>query len=381
MSLKVALLAAVCLSGACASFASKADYRAYRTVVLAEDEQARVLATRSYVEAHPDGRWFEELSAERDAAERPLFEGAGDAEDLRFYLQAYPEGAYASQARTRLSALSSVADSRSSEDRTRRGVLASRAAEAAEARRLWGSRAVSYWTRILLGVEAWNLPLSEVAAQNEDFDEAFASPPRPRCGPAECIKFYQLDYVVPVPGRSRLDRTLRLLLRLRLTEGRLTRAEMLMPSFGFSRWYELENREPVLDEDAVQRSEVTEWALARIVPLVRSLVPAAATIDVVAEPVDPPTVRAPNQPDEGAGAIPGGSATGEDLDESVTGSGDEGVDLSSGSMVLPLALQGLQAGDVQVVVFAASPDDEGPRYDGLFIEFRPGENPAAPSEE
>ena len=277
--------------------------------------------------------------------------------------------------------LSSVEESRSTEDATRRGVLAGRAAEAAEARRLWGSRAVSYWTRILLGVERWNAPLAEVAAGNEDFDEAFGSPPRPRCVAAECIKFYQLDYAIPVPGRSRLDRTLRLLLRLRLTEGRLTRAEMLLPNFGFSRWYELENRVPVYDEDTVQRGEVNEWALARIVPLVRSLAPEAATIDVVAEPVDPPSVRAPNQPDEGAGAIPGGSTEGLELDESLTGSGDEGVDLSAGSMVLPLALQGLQAGDVRVVVFAASPDDEGPRYDGLFIEFRPDENPAAPTGE
>ena len=175
------LAAALLLLGACASFASKADYRAYRAVALAEDDRARTLATRDYVTAHPEGRWFTELNAERDAAERPLFEGAGDASDLRFYLEAYPEGRYASQARTRLSALSSVAESRSSEDQTRRGVLASRAAEAAEARRLWGSRAVSYWTRILLGVERWGSPLGEVAAGNEDFDEAFGSPPRPRC--------------------------------------------------------------------------------------------------------------------------------------------------------------------------------------------------------
>ncbi|MEM1415676.1 MAG: hypothetical protein AAGH15_12285 [Myxococcota bacterium] len=359
------------LLGACASLASKADYRAYRQVALAEDERARMLATRDYVEAHPDGEWYPELRAERDAAERPLFEGAGDADGLRFYLEAYPNGRYAPQARTRLSALSSVAASRSTEDATRRGVLADRAAAAAEERRLWGTRAVTYWSRVLLSIDGWGSPISEVAAGDEDFDQAFGSPPRPRCSSSECIKFYQLDYAIPVPGRSRLDRTIRLLLRLRLTDGKLTRAELLMPSFGFSRWYELENREPVYDEDTVQRTEVTEWALQRIVPIIRSLVPDAATIDVVPEPVDPPTVRAPNQPDEGAGAIPGGAEDDVALDESVTGSGDDGVDLSAGSMVLPIPLQGLRAGDVQVVVFAASPDDEGPAYDGMIIELVP----------
>ena len=39
------------------------------------------------------------------------------------------------------------------------------------------------------------------------------------------------------------------------------------------------------------------------------------------------------------------------------------------TLVLPIALQGFQAGPLRVVVFGASDDDDGPAYDGLFIEY------------
>jgi len=53
-------------------------------------------------------------------------------------------------------------------------------------------------------------------------------------------------------------------LRLRMREGKLERAELLMPSQGFSRWYELENRKVVASGDVEARKQAVAWALERL---------------------------------------------------------------------------------------------------------------------
>lgn len=368
-------LTAVLLGGAltagCAAFAGKADYRAYRQVELAQDDQARTEAMAEYVREHPDGKWSDEIRAEREQAEPGLFEASKSSrEGLAFYLRVYPEGQFNDQARQRLAALEAVAGSRQAGEKAAQGVRQERRTQTLEERRQWGSKAVSYWARTLLGVSNWGSSIGEVAGNNAEFNRAFSTAPRPRCSREECIKFYQLGFAIPVPGRTRIDRTLRMMLRLRF-DGRnqkLIRAELLMPERGFSRWFELETQQFSEDADPEQRQQAIDWALQRIVPIVREIAPDATGIDVVPEPIDPPRVRAPNQPDPGASAIPGedtGDAPTQAPEQAETTEAPE----SEGTMVLPLALQGLQIRNIRVVVFAAADDDEGPAYDGLFLEL------------
>ena len=87
--------------------------------------------------------------------------------------------------------------------------------EALAERREWASQAISFWTRILLEVERWGEPIGDVAAANEDFDDAFRGAPPARCSNSECIKYYHLDFAVPVPGQTRIERAIELVLRLR----------------------------------------------------------------------------------------------------------------------------------------------------------------------
>ncbi|MCB9635118.1 MAG: hypothetical protein H6721_23580 [Sandaracinus sp.] len=382
--MRLALLLPVCLG--CAAFAGKTDYRDYRTIQLADDESARNRAMSAYLAAHPDGQWAADVRAEYEAEEALLFEdNKSTVEGLTFYLEVYPEGRFAEQARARIEALAVVARSRREDADATRDVQRERREEQLEARRTWASQAVSYWSRILLGVTRWGSPIGEVAASSPEFDRAFGAAPRPRCSPQECIKFYQLDFAIPVPGQTRVERTIRMLLRLHLREQRLVRAEMLMPNRGFSRWYELENQTFVIDEDPTARQEAIEWALGRVVPIVREIVPEAAGIDVVPEPIDPPRVRAPNQPDPGASQLPGETAA-------AGGSGEpaaptELVEPPTGELVLPLALQGLRTaipgegatGNLRIVVFAAADEDTGDAYDGLFLELEEPEPVTPPA--
>ncbi len=364
----------VALSTGCAIFASKGDYRDYRTVEQADDERARQVAMAAYLRAHPDGQWADEIRAEREQQELALYEANKSTVDgLTYYLHVYPEGRYVAPARQRLAALESVAGSRRAGEEAAQDVRRERRQEVLEARRQWATKAITFWSRILLGVEHWGQPIAEVARANAEFNRAFGAAPRPRCSQTECIKFYQLDFALPVPGRTRIDRSLRILLRLKLDEGKLTRAEMLLPSRGFSRWYELEEQQFIEDADPEQRQHAIDWALNKIIPTIRNIVPSATGIDVVAEPIEPPTVRAPNQPDPGASSVPG-EAPEDSAPEAQLPAADADQPPpaeSSGELVLPLALQGLRTENLRVVVFAAADDDEGPAYDGLFLEYVP----------
>jgi hypothetical protein len=269
------------------------------------------------------------------------------------------------------------------------------------------TRASQFWTRTMIGITNWGQPIARVARRNPEFSQAFGANPPPRCSREECIKFYQAGFAIPVPGSTRIERKLELFLRLRMRNSDVYRAELLLPNKGFSRWYEQENRTLVIDEDPEMRQQAINWAIERIMPAIREVAPNAQQIMVVPEPIDPPTLRAPNQPDPGAGfdtpaptpetpeqpqsadqpsspAPQEGAGRGGGLDDLLRRAvGDEGEqggttpapepeppppDVEPESMVLPIALDGFKVGDVRIVIFAAAAEDYGAAYDGLFIE-------------
>ena len=336
---------AVFLLAGCATVAGRDDYADYRAVRLADGADGRRRAIARYLQEHPAGHWSEDLRAEHRAAETGLYdENKSTAAGLRSYLELYPEGRFAAEARERLAALESVRQNRQREADTDQEVHRERREQALQDRREWASDAIAFWTRTLLGVQRWGEPIGDVAAANADFDDAFRGAPPARCSTTECIKFYELEFAVPVPGQTRIERTMRLVLRLRFEgeDRRLVRAEMLMPDRGFSRWYELAKTEFLETADPEQRQHSIDWALERLIPWVRERAPQARGVDVVPEPIDEPSVDA-----AGDAVAPTEGET---------------------DLVLPLALQGLRTeSGLEIVVFAAADDDTGPAYDGFFI--------------
>ncbi len=401
-------LAGVSALAGCALFASKVEYADYREVRMAEDRDAKLVAMHRYVSEHPSGVWHKQVQAERVRLEPEVWEESRSSrEGLELYLAAFPDGPHAAEARPRLAALQTVEGRREDEAEAAREVERQRREALEERRRTWLTRAMQFWTRTMTGISNWGSPIPEVARRNPAFSRAFGQEPRPRCSREECIKFYQSSYAIPVPGSTRIDRTVELLLRLRMQEGRVERAEMLLPNKGFSRWFEQENRTIVVDEDPTQRQQAIEWAIERILPAVREVAPNAEALDVVPEPIDPPTVRAPNQADPGASRAPGDAPEeaeeteqageqaqpqgeprerqgGGELDDLLRrAAGDDGEEQGQPepepepapepepepeSMVLPIALQGFRAGGVRIVIFAAAAEDYGAAYDGVFIE-------------
>jgi hypothetical protein len=269
-----ALAIALVALQACAAFTSRSDYLDYRALRLAPDQDAKLVAMQRYVARHPDGRWVDQVQRERKASDRAAFEaGKSTRAGIELYLTAFPDGEFADQARSRLSAIAAI-EARKREEEARAAQLAEeRKVREAELSRTWVTRFFSYWVKTLYGLDHWGSPIEQLARANPDFSRAFGRPPRPRCSTDECVKYYESGYAVPVPGGTRLERTMRLVLRLRMDRGRVTRAELLLPSWGFSRWKELEERKPVVDGDPEARTQAVDWAIARVTPLLDQIAP------------------------------------------------------------------------------------------------------------
>jgi hypothetical protein len=251
--------------GGCAVLAPKAEYRDYRAVRLASDDSERLLAMQRYVARHPDGRWYDEVQGERARREQAVFEaGKSDRAGLVLYMSAFPDGSFAGQARSRLSAIALIEDRKRQEAALAVRMAQERKLRDAELTRTWVSRFLSYWARTLVQLQGWGTPIEQVARTNAEFSRAFGRAPRPRCTTDECVKYYESAYAVPVPGGTRIERAMNLVLRLRLAQGQLTRAELLLPSWGFSRWHELEERSVVVDGDPEARARAVQWAMTRV---------------------------------------------------------------------------------------------------------------------
>jgi hypothetical protein len=261
---RLAACAAVAASG-CTVLSSKGDYADYREIRLAQSPDARLYALQQYAERHPHGAWANDVAVERSTRETETFEnGKGTREGLERYLRAYPDGTFAAQARSRLAAVALIERRHQAEQAEAQQRLEARKQREQELTRTWVTRFAGYWSTTLVRLTGWGQPIPDVARQNPQFSRAFGALPRPRCTETECIKYYTSPYGIPVPGGTRVERVFSLVLRLRMTEGKLDRAELLMPAQGFSRWYELEQRKLIASGDGEGRNTAVNWALEHL---------------------------------------------------------------------------------------------------------------------
>lgn len=287
----------------CALTASKADYRAYRATRTAGDDTARLVAMRAYLQAHPDGVWAAEVDRDRRRRDTASFEAGKDSRaGLQLYLRVFPDGAFAAQARERLRAIDVIEAGRARQAEQAEQAARARAAREEMLRRTWVSRFVAYWARTFAGLRGWGAPVARVAGDNPDFSRAFGRSPRPRCSEQECLKYHDARYAIRVPGGTRIERQMRLVLRLRMAEGGLAAAELLLPARGFSRWFEQETGQTVPEGDPGRRAEAVAWAMARIAEMLGALPGELTSLGSR----DAPTI-----------AAPGIAPTGELLDTSV----------------------------------------------------------------
>lgn len=268
-SVLASLLMATFLSS-CAVFASKSDYADYREIRLAKDDQQRLLEMQQYTENHPDGNWYTEIQTERQEREAEVYETyKTDRAGLEFFVRAYPDGMYYPHARARLNAVSKVEERQLQDHKRAERLETKRFTKSLERQRTWPQRFLKFWIQNLLWIRNWGSSVPQVAEANREFSKAFGRVPRPICSLRECAKAYFVNYAIPVPGRTRIERNLRVILRLNLQNGMLRGAELLMPGRGFSRWYELANQRMVVDEDPTDRQQAIDWSVDQLMRILR----------------------------------------------------------------------------------------------------------------
>lgn len=265
----LALLASAPLG--CSLRATHGDYDAYRSYRLADDQSARALAGATYLERYPEGVYAEEVRAALGAEEERFYAvRASSAAGLRDYLRVYPTGRHAAAAHAELQALSR----RDAED----AAAVTRAREASEAAAAAALRAHRGFTRerldlflgVLLRVDTWGQPMEQVVQAHPELDRAFAADPRPVCDATRCTKTLRVSFALPTDEGGVVERVSQVVVVLTLDDERLLGAEVWLPGFGFSRWYELETRTAVDDEDPEARRAATSWALAEIAPMLQA---------------------------------------------------------------------------------------------------------------
>jgi hypothetical protein len=400
---RLALVVAVLAISGCSIVATHEEYSAYRAVRLAQNDDDRLAAMATYAQAYPNGFWASDVRAEREAREQGIWLSGNSTQDgLQRYLTLYPDGTYAEQAHARLAAVSHVEEHREVEQEHVTEVQHQDAEAAAAERRQWVTQATTFWARTLLGIRNYGQPISAVARANPEFSTAFGQPPAPMCVPTHCLKHYHAHYAVPNPGGTRIEREMQMFLRIRMESGRVERVEVLLPNMGFSRWYELENRTLVTDEDPEQRAQAMNWALERLLPVITEASAGAHQVDVIPEPIESITAsesaasetaqEADVEVTEETGVVPQTSTTTSDTPPS-SGSGDGEPSLeellaaaaggddttqpdqvevapedSGATMVLPVGLHAIQVRNVRLVVFAAGEGDYGDGFDGFYVE-------------
>lgn len=340
----------------CATIASHGDYEDYRAVRLSQDgSSARLRAGRTYLDRHPTGVWAETVRAEMNAAEQAFFEAnAGSITGLQRYLTLYPDGTQAESARARMSAMTEARRREAAADEAQRAEARAVREAALLRRRQWATRSVGFWTGVLGSVSRWDQTIEAVATTNTVFNDAMADAPRPRCDASDCTKRYRIGYSVRIPGGTRVEREVVIVVRLRFDDGVLVSGSVLMPGFGFSRWHELETGQLVTDFDEQARADAIAWALARIRPMLDETLAEGESFvaqpDVIVDPIARPHASA----------------------EAAAGAG------AAHDEVYPTLVTALDSPRARVVVFAASIDDEGEGYDGVRFEARPPSPPTSP---
>ena len=99
----VSLLPLLVFVTACASAASGEEYGLYRAYRYSAGHEARAIAAREYLHSYPFGPHAPEVYSALEGTDEGLWQDHhSSSEQLNVYLQAYPTGIHAREARRRL---------------------------------------------------------------------------------------------------------------------------------------------------------------------------------------------------------------------------------------------------------------------------------------
>lgn len=267
----LALLAgAAALAGGCSIFSSPADYALYRAYRYEAPGPDRLASGSRYLAERPNGAFAREVHGVVDAAEEDFWaDHRSSVDGLNEYLHAFERGPHADEARQRLRVFEqaraqqeAARRAREDEERQRREA---ELRETAARQRLWARLGFNRWVRVFGGLNGWGQSFGPIVQQNPDFNAQFENEP-PQCRGAHCRKNSNLDFYIPVPGRSAVPRRLAFTLDMvrQGTERNVNQALFVVHNRGLTAWWELENQQVADAESPEARETAVRWTMDQL---------------------------------------------------------------------------------------------------------------------
>jgi hypothetical protein len=239
--------------------ASHDEYRIWRSARLETQVERKARLLHRYLAEYPRGHFAKKAEREERALdERYYSAGMTEIAGLRAYLAVFPEGVHADQARYRLGQLVQMEGARAREVAEVERRRAQMEATLEENRRAWCARTIETWLSVLAGVSGWGDPLDVVLSHNVTLATAWNGDPAPACDGDLCTKDLPHHYYIQVRGATRVDKDMKIRIRLRLAAGtgpeepgrRLVGAELGLPDRGLLSCEELAQQVEIDPQDA-----------------------------------------------------------------------------------------------------------------------------------
>jgi PAS domain-containing protein len=266
--LSVSALAATTLG--CGVWSSPSDYSAYRAYRYEAAGPERLAAGGRYLTQHADGRFAGEVRGVVLAQEEDFWaDHRSSVDGLNEYLRAFPVGTHLDEARERLRVFEQARAQQEAERRVaaeaERVRRETELREASARQRLWMRTQFNRWVRLFGGLNGWGQGMGPIVQGNPDFGSAFENDP-PQCRAAHCRKNYNLDFYIPVPGRSAVPRRIGFTLDMvRVGTDRLVnQTQLLVHNRGLTAWWELENQQIADAESAEAREAAVRWTMDQL---------------------------------------------------------------------------------------------------------------------
>ncbi len=250
--------------------ASPGDYDDYRTFRMAAHQGTRLSRAQRYLEAHPDGRWASEVRTAFETEELAYFERAkGSPEGARDYLASLPRGPHAAAAGAALRGAYERSTEIALEKELREGSTAEARFQTALRARKAVAEAIldaigALLDPALIGATRADPPRTLRRAMDGDVPSLYGLPARK-----------ERDLFFPLPGREeRHSRVLTLAVSVEEREGRIGLARVEGADL-FVHWLEAESASPRDPTDAKDRADAVAHALEIIASALEARFPAA----------------------------------------------------------------------------------------------------------
>lgn len=271
----------------CAIFASKAELQLVNRLRDESDPLVRAEILHEYDTRYgATGRLGDRVEPVRADIDEGYWEYATNTglqqNEVDAYLEAFPEGSHAAEARRRLDQLRYFAErdaqladeQRQREEAERQRIDEARQRQAARVR-----EGLEQFLIAALTLPRWGTTISALGAIHPRFHEIWSGDPAPECVGDTCRRTLTANYFFTQTGATRVDRSISLMLQVDTRGGRVYQLTAYYSGRGFVDWLELSSDQLINEESLDDRETARDAMMAMFQAAVDSNLTGAAEVE------------------------------------------------------------------------------------------------------